>query len=146
MRFPGRAYEAMSPATANIAPVTSCSHCRVVTNRHYRSATGPYTGSGGGERGGGDRVVAVRVDREVLLEVGEFEQAADRALGRDDEQPLAGALELIGRTDDDAERGRVDERGAAQVEDDNRLRAGRAHREDGRELGGGCDIELARGR
>src|SRR3954468_7648588 len=115
MLFPGRARQAMSPVMANSAPVTSCSHCRVVTIRPYRFMGNP---SGGCERGGRDRVVAVGVDREVLLEVGELQQAADRAVRGHDEQPLAGAFELVGRADDDAERGRVDERGAAQVEYD----------------------------
>src|SRR3954454_25022635 len=69
MWFPGRARQAMSPALANSTPVTSCSHCRVVTIRPYRFMRTP---SGGCERGRRDGVLAIRVHREVLLEVGEL--------------------------------------------------------------------------
>src|SRR5919112_4460816 len=141
MRLPGRARKATRPARTNAVPVTSCSHSRVVTNRPYRNAP-----SGSGNRGGRDGLVAVRVDREVLLEVSELEEPADRAVRRDDEQLLASALELVGRADDDAEGRGVDERGAAHVEHDDGLGARGPHGQDRGELRGCGDIELARGR
>src|SRR5215207_8465534 len=148
-RLAGRAYQAIRPARMNPAPVASWSHWRVPTDlsscRRWSSLDRSHPTEGGaarkprlrgGERGGRHGGLAIRVDREVLLEVGELEEAAHRPLRRDDEQLLPRAVELIGAADDDAERGRVDERGAAHVEDDDRLRARGAHREDGRQLGG----------
>src|SRR5688500_1982036 len=111
VRFPGRARQAMSPERANTAPVISCSHCSVVNGRllsrgHANPTERPRPRKRplrGGQRGGGDGLVAVRVDREVLLEVRKLEQAADRPRRGDDEQALARARELVGGADDDAE-------------------------------------------
>ena len=95
--------------------------------------------------GAGERVVARRVQREARGGARDLQQATHRALGHDDVQALAGGLEGLGGAQDRAERARVDEVDAREVEDHGILRAGGRHREDRAHLRGGGKVELAAG-
>src|SRR5829696_1457281 len=101
---------AQRPTTS--MPASTSRRARPSRRRVESSATTTRTALGGGDGGGGDRLVPVRIDREVLLEVRQLQQAADRPLRGDDEQALPRRGELVRRADDDTQRRRVDERRA----------------------------------
>ena len=84
------------------------------------------------------------IDAEAPGQVRDLEQAADRAVERHHQHPLAGRLGLGGGVHDRPERRRVDEVDVGEVEHDGRLGARGRHREHGREPRRGGEVELAR--
>jgi hypothetical protein len=70
----------------------------------------------------GKRVVARRAELEAVGEVRHLQQLPDGTPGADDAQALAGRLDLAAGVEQGAQRRRVDELHAGQVEHDERAR------------------------
>src|SRR5215212_1933734 len=73
------------------------------------------------------RALARRAEAEAVRQVRHLEQAAHRAAGAHDAQLLARRLDLAAGLEQRAERGRVDELDAGEIQHDER--AGRAGRD-----------------
>jgi hypothetical protein len=83
------------------------------------------------------------MDREDAVEPGDLEDLRDVSVAADEREPAVLDSQALDAADEDAERGRVDERRLREVDDDV-LRAVRDHLEQLLlELGRGVEVDLA---
>src|SRR5919197_1424531 len=93
----------------------------------------------------GERVVGRSVELEHLVHPGQLEDTEDRGLLGGDGKRAAAYAQALERADEDAQRGRVHERGVGQIDHDARLSRLDDLRQPPLELGSDVEVELPMG-